>query len=411
MKILSALLILLSTLILWLTLHQYFFCPRFSFVETEPFHGNKIYNPYEGIDSSDWVMGNFHAHSNAWSGVTNGKGTPTDIANVYDSLGYGVHLVSDYHKVDRTNEYESDFISAYEHGYNLKKVHYLVLGSQKVSWLDYPLPQILSNKQWILNQLAPANQGLIILNHPGVRNGFDKEDLKYLTNYQCLEVLGPFGTFTDKWDASLSAGRPIFSVGNDDVHDVFDIGNVGNYCTWINAPTPNKNDVLSAMRNGTSYAMQIPRIDNETLPEKIKRFKTNLPRLNSFRVKQGTIHVSLNRRAKNIVFSGKQGEELLRTTETNMASYAIAQTDPYVRTTITFHDGTLILLNPVFRYDALPFDNNQPEIDHVKSNFLSFIGILILLLWALLIYHLMVSRYVKRRIYRLPAPSIRFFQG
>jgi len=411
MKILGATVILFSTVLLWLVLHQYFFCPRFSFVESESFSGLELYNPYGTMDSSQWVMCNFHAHSNAWRGLTNGKGTPTNISEAYDSLGYGVHLVSDYHKIDMTREYEATFIPAYEHGYNIKKVHYLVLGNPKVNWLDYPLPQLLSNKQRILNQLAQSRESVILLNHPDMRNGFESDDLKYLSGYHYIEALSPYSRTTYKWDAALSAGKPIFVAGNDDTHNVFDKRGIGNFCTWVNTPSVEKNAVLAALKNGNSFAMQIPEIMGESFIEKTNRIKTKLPRLNSFRVKDGTIQLSIDRRAKEIIFTGEHGVELHRVTEAKVAFYAIKETDPYVRATITYHDGTKIFLNPVFKFTNTPFINNQPVIDRAKTNFFGFLGILIILLWGLLVYHLALRRPLKTGIFRLPLGTIRPFQG
>lgn len=411
MKILSGAVIFILTLILWLTIHQYFFCPRFSFVEPTPFSGYKLYNPYAAIDSTEWLMCNFHAHSNAWKGFTNGKGTPHDIWKAYDSLGYAVHAVSDYHKVDLTHEYEPNFIPAYEHGFNIKKVHYLILGDQKVNWLDYIFPQIPSNKQWVLNELTKNSDNLIVLNHPDIRNGFENEDLKYLSNYQLMEVLSPSSVSLDKWDAALSSGKPVFIVANDDVHDIFDKRSVGRFCTWVNTNTSGKDDVLASMKDGNSYGMLIPEIADEDFRQKIKRFKTKLPRLNSFQLKDGIIHVAVDKRPKEINFTGKHGQELSRVTETKNAHYIIKETDPYVRTTITFHDGTKIFLNPVFRYADKPFTGTQPIIDEVKSRLLIFLGGLILLFWGWLMYQLLTARLLKKKVASFPGWFTKPYRG
>lgn len=402
MKILSVAVIFILTLILWLTIHQYFFCPRFSFEEPTPFSGDKLYNPYAAIDSSEWVMCNFHAHSNTWKGLTNGKGTPHDIWQAYDSLGYAVHAVSDYHKIDLTYEYEPNFMPAYEHGYNIRKVHYLVLGPESVSWLDYIFPQILSNKQWVLHQLTKNSDNLIVVNHPDIRNGFENGDLKYLSNYQHMEVLSPSSVSLAKWDAALSSGKSVFIVANDDVHDIFDKRSVGRFCTWVNTHTSGKDDVLASMKNGNSYGMLIPEIAGEDFHQKIKRFKTKLPRLNSFHLKNGIIQLVVDKRAKEISFTGKHGKELSRVAETKIANYIIKGTDPYVRTTITFHDGTKIFLNPVFRYADKPFTSNQPIIDEAKSKLFILLGSLILLLWGLLLYQLLIVAPLRKRVNSFP---------
>ncbi len=401
MKILSAAALFILTLLLWSVVHQYLFCTRFTFSDPQPFHGPRLYNPYAQMDSSNWVMCNFHAHSNAWKGVTNGEGTTQDIWNVYDSLGYGVHLTSDYHKIDFTHEYEKNFIPAYEQGFNLKKVHYLVLGNLKVNWLDYPLPQILSNKQKILNHLT-ADESLVILNHPDVRNGFSRDDLKYLSGYRYMEVLSPYSTSVDKWDAALSAGKPIFIAGNDDAHNVFDHQSVGKFCTLVNTKNVTKKTVLESMKIGNTYGMQIPEIPDEDLYRKSQRLKTQLPKLQNVRLIDDIVHVNLNKAASVIIFSGQNGKELSRIVHSTHASYAIQKNDPYVRTSIIFTDGTKIFLNPIFRYTDVPFIDARPQINWAKTYLLNFFGLLILLFWGLFWFKFLFKGKLKRGVIQLP---------
>jgi hypothetical protein len=183
---------LFISLIIWLVINQYFFSPKFSFETPHPFSGKSFYNPYDSIHENDWVQCNFHAHTNAWKSFTNGTGTAADIYKIYDSLHYPVHCISDYQKINTDFINTPGYIPAYEHGYNVMKTHQLVLGSRKVAWLDYIFPQTLSNKQDILNHLAADPNNVVIINHPGVQYGYFVSDFKWLTNYNCMEVLSRF---------------------------------------------------------------------------------------------------------------------------------------------------------------------------------------------------------------------------
>ncbi|GAB2797972.1 hypothetical protein GCM10027275_49340 [Rhabdobacter roseus] len=174
-----------ATLILMLVVSQYFFCPRFEFEARSPFAGPVLYNPYQSIDSTNWVKCNFHAHAKAWRGVPNGKGNASDIHRAYGSLNYGIHCVSNYQQIDTTNSADAGFIPAYEHGYNPAKTHQLVLGGNRVLWLDYLFPQTTENKQNVLNRLQDS-QPVIILNHPKIRDGYTEGDLQRLTGYDCM---------------------------------------------------------------------------------------------------------------------------------------------------------------------------------------------------------------------------------
>ncbi len=401
MKILGIVLIFLLSLLIWISVYQYFFCPRFIFEEPLPFQGQHLYNPYQNIDSSAWNLCNFHAHSSAWKGLTNGKGTAQDIWNVYDSLGYAVHLVSNYQKIDRAHEFATNFIPAYEHGFNINKAHYLVLG-ETVHWLDYLLPQIPSNKQWILNRLTEQKENLVIVNHPDLRNGITREDVKYLSGFHCMEILSPYSNSVAKWDSALSTGKPIFLVGSDDTHDIFDIASVGRYCTVVNASIPSRVNIVQALKTGNSYGMKIPEIPRERFGEKIIRFKNGLPRIKSYTVNNSTIELVLDRTAKEIIFYGQYGQELARINSARKALYTIKDSDPYVRSEVTYSDGTMVYLNPIFRYGESPFKGSLAVIDQAKSKFLGTLGILILLVWGFAVYALVVKNYWKPSIRKLP---------
>jgi hypothetical protein len=65
-----------SLVVVVILVNQYFFCPQYDFKKSASFSGPLLYNPYEGLDSSNWKKCNFHAHVNAWFGLTNGKATP-----------------------------------------------------------------------------------------------------------------------------------------------------------------------------------------------------------------------------------------------------------------------------------------------------------------------------------------------
>src|SRR5882672_8005021 len=191
MKLIKIFSLSLLTLIIWLIVDQYFFCPYYSFPNPVAFEGKQLYNPYRDIDSGSWYKCNFHAHTNAWAGMTNGEASTADVWNNYDSLGYSVHCISDYQKIDRSFSDQKNYVPAYEHGYNCRKTHQLVLGDKHIKWQDFFFPQTLSNKQSIINTLKQNDSDVVILNHPQLKNGYSCKDVLYLANYQCMEVLNP----------------------------------------------------------------------------------------------------------------------------------------------------------------------------------------------------------------------------
>ena len=177
MKVKSWLFLISGALLSYLVVNQYFFCPRYTFPEPHNFSGDKIFNPYQHSDSAVWRRCNFHAHTQTFSGLTNGKGTAPELWDMYDSLGYDVHCISQYERVNRYAEKDSNFIPAYEHGISFGKHHHGVLGTYRVTWGDYIFPQTLSNKQRILDCLQRDSSAFVIVNHPMVRNGFPRKIL------------------------------------------------------------------------------------------------------------------------------------------------------------------------------------------------------------------------------------------
>lgn len=345
------------------------------------------------MNSEHWIKCNFHAHTNAWNGLTNGRGTAKDIYNTYDSLGYGVYCVSDYQKINKTLMNKTGFIPAYEHGYGIEKTHQNVLGADKVCWIDFLLPQTLSNKQYILNSLSNSPENIIVINHPSIRNGYDFSDFKYLTNYNCMEVLNSSAISLAHWDSALSFGKSIFIVGSDDVHDVHSEAHVGKMCTWVNVSSVNEKNVLNALRTGRSYGMIVGK-SGEALPV-----------LKQFEVVNDTISIEMSKEANQITFTGQNGQVLGIHNNTSSAQYIFKPADHYARTHISYKNGTIIYLNPVFRYD----ESNGKEIPAVlnfkKTVAFRLMGVIILVFWVMIIFIFVLSRKRRKMFGKLVFPN------
>ena len=49
------------------------YAPGYIFPEPKPFSGNKLYNPYQDLDTSRWLKANFQVQTRVWGGITNGR--------------------------------------------------------------------------------------------------------------------------------------------------------------------------------------------------------------------------------------------------------------------------------------------------------------------------------------------------
>lgn len=388
MKFLRSVALTISTLLVWVAIDQYFFCPRFLTEIPEPFTGEQFYNPYQGIDSTTWLMANLHAHGNAWMGLTNGKGTSEDIHQAYTSMGYDISLVSNYHQVEVAMSSDHGFIPVYEHGYNIQKAHYLVIGNTSIHWADYLLPQFAWNKQHTINELN-CDECIVMINHPGLRDAFSKSDLAQLAGYQYMEVASPYSYSVNLWDAALSAGKIVFAAGSDDTHDVFNHGTLQKSCTWINASGTNRNELIQAMKKGAAYTM--------TFAEKPVPRREELPLFTALDLNDNRLMVRFTQPA-HITFYGQHGSILASPGIADAVSYSLSASDTYVRITAEFPGGVHILLNPVFRHNNIePVETAMPMVDIWASTISGATGIVVLAGWAWLIGARAIRRAFRRK--------------
>ena len=394
----------MTTVLVLLAVDQYFFCPQFDFPGAQPFSGQHLYNPYAAADSFSWRKCNFHAHDKTWLGLTNGAGEAADIWHAYDSLGYDVHCISNYERISHYGKDSLNFIPVYEHGYGIMKNHQLVLGANNVCWKDYLFPQTLSNKQYILNLLHNNDSVVISVNHPCERNAFPPNNFKYLRNYNCLEVLSGTCRSLPQWDSALSAGKPVFILGNDDVHDLNNANQVGRYCTWVNCDTISKKNILSAIKSGNAYGMII----GGRVRGKTDSVRSDLPKMKEIVLSGDTLTIAANEPAQDIRFMGQHGKMLAGFGNCSKASYVIKPTDTYVRTTVYYHDETQIFLNPIIRYNQSIDHFSSPEINSWKTMLFRLMGGLILAFYGLFIFRKLFRRKtISHSAYHEPLPEAR----
>ncbi|MCS6917289.1 MAG: hypothetical protein RMK52_02840 [Chitinophagales bacterium] len=364
-----------------IVINQYFFCPQYNFTEPRPFTGKHWYNPYEDIDTLRRFKCNFHAHSRAWMGLTNGNGSEQEVWDRYASLNYDVHCISNYHCISRFNDTAQNYLSAYEHGYNIKKNHYLLLNYRQVSFRDYPLPQTAHNKQHLIALLQPAHDELLAINHPSLRHAFSERDLALLSGYQGMEVLRSRHTHSYReWDAALSAGKPAFLLANDDLHDVHDAGDIGLNCTFVFAPALTASDLVQALRTGRSYGLRIGGSGQETFEDKQRKARAGLPALKSLLLRGDSLTLELSEPASEIRFIGQGGIQRARHQGVS-ATYVLDTNDTYVRAHIIFPDSSVMLLNPVFRYNQEPLLRQLPSINPGKTWLMRICGVLLLIIY------------------------------
>lgn len=367
----------------------YALAPIYDFQQPESFSGKKIHNPYAGLDSTAWKKGNFQVQSRVWLGITDGhKNDSKAIWAIYGQLGYDIITITDYMKINTFGQDLDGYVSAYEHGYGLRKTHQVCIGTERVTWLDYPFYQNLNHKQHIINRLRNRNE-IVSIVHPRVRHGYVPEDMKLLTNYDLLEAVSHYVVSLDYWDAALSTGHPVYILSNDDSHDVLNPTKVGRYCTFVNSESLAQTDIISALKSGKAFGAKINMLEGDDFLKKAEDH-SKIPILKSVEVKEDTLFVEVSKKARAFTFFGQNGIIKKSVVNSDKAFYPVASDDSYIRTEIIFENNTQFFLNPVIRHDGdAPPLPSPPQINLVKTWLQRFIAFMIV---AIIVFMVMKLR-------------------
>lgn len=366
------------------------FVPVYIFDEPVPFHGDYLLNPYQDIDSTYWKCCNFHGHTRQYGGVTNGRNNGNA---VYDSMyrlfGYDHVGISDYNKVNGyENGKDPGFIPGYEHGYNVWKTHQVCLGTKKVRRIDYFFYQTLSHKQHMLNKLAEQNRVVAVAHPSFVEGSYNVRDMKYLSNYKILEVLNGFVNSPEHWDMALSNGHLVYLIADDDTHDVLKVNDIALRITYLNAKDNDANQLYDALLSGKAVGIDFDLDRQEKMDHKVERFKRDIPYLNSAKLNGNDFAVSVTKPIRKAEFIGQNGIVLKEENHTKEdtvfnVSYQIQPSDQYVRTVLTFFDGTTMWLNPITRHESP--DITKQRLDHISYTWTAalwmvYLGIILLII-------------------------------
>ena len=362
----------------------YVMAPVYKFSGPVKFTGDKLYNPYAQMDSAQWKKYNFQVQSKAWLGLTNGrKNSNKLIDSIYTSLGFDHVATSDYQKINYYGKQKPSFIPTYEHGYNLFKIHQVCIDAEKVLWTDLLFWQSRSMKQWVINLLKKECR-IVTLAHPSLRNGYSPEDLRYLTNYDMLEILSGLYISTEHWDAALSSGQLAWILADDDTHDILHLDETGRKFTLINAPTTDEDEIIASLKSGNCYGVDYYLSEDTTISEKAEKLE-QMPYLVRVELKGDTLSVEFSQKSREIDFIGENGTVRKTVAGVRTASYVIQPDDPYIRIKANFFYTYDLYLNPVVRYEGTsPRSLKTAVIDTAATLRLRIIYFVILLTLAFL---------------------------
>ena len=351
----------------WLLI--YLITPRYSFTEGKPFHGEYLYNPYQGMHPDQWKQYNFHCHSRKYFGLTNGRlSKESDIDSVYQDLGYDHYGISDHMSINPHHNDQPDYIPAYEHGYGFfRKTHQLCIGAEKVVFMDYPFAQSLDMKQHLLNVLHQHTR-FAVPAHASYTKGYKVSDMRYLSGYRLLEIGNPYGTSYEYWDAALSTGHRVYGIGDDDSHNVLNANEVGRFFTVVNTADMQAESVYEALDRGCAYTVEFHSYYGKPFDLKVERMH-ELPHLTRCELVGDTLVVETNANIIEIAdFIGQDGKVLQHDEWIDQARYVVQPDDTYVRVKLRLPNLTFFYLNPITRHSTpTPVDQNTASINSVST--------------------------------------------
>lgn len=371
----------------------YFSAPVYDFQEPRSFSGEKFFNPYAGIDSNNWRKSNFHFHVREWWGLTAGRSnSPLEFYNVYKQMNYDAPQISNYQSISQEFRDSAFYMPVYEHGFGVRKKHQMLIGAREVLWLDYSLVQNLSHKQHILNLLRPQSD-IVAIAHPDWEGGYSLNDMKYLSNYDMLEVLDNNWRSIPQWDAALSSGHVAWILADDDAHNIEDPYQIQRCATYIHSPVLNKDSMINSLKTGKAYGVEIYMGNHWTFAQKAGWAK-RIPYLREVKMFGDTLKVSVSDKIFKILFIGQDGRIRKSVYGDTGSWYKFSPEDTYIRTEITFFarhahptigPGDIFYLNPVFRYNGeLPANDLKAEINWPRTWIFRIMacGSLVAILWA-----------------------------
>jgi len=209
-----------------------------------------------------------------------------------------------------------------------------------------------------------------------------------------VEAVSNFCISEPHWDSALSVGQRVYVLASDDVHNAENTNEVGRKFNMINARTSCREDIVTALKNGNSYAVDFKLVDQEDYYSKMKR-AGKLPHLTKIEVVNDSLIIKISDSTAKFVFVGQGGNVLDSTVNSNVGIYKIKTTDNYVRTRIYLPDESVFYLNPVSRYDGdKPMANALATINYPLTWLLRIIGFVILFL---LIYKFIINKNKKKK--------------
>lgn len=330
------------------TLFNRFLATDYRFSASKPFSGHLIYNPYAVLPGV-WGKANFHAHARAYGGLTNGKQVGAAVVDAYLDAGYRIAGISDYFRVNPDIHHNQNIaVPVFEHGLNPIKAHQIVIGADEPVFEDIFLFQNDHSRQFVLKRLSRLN-AFVCIAHPRNRNGFPASSLSRLSDFDAVEIFsGPHAAIAH-WDSALSAGRAVWAMANDDIHDVNE-ARFGRSFNLLPNQVNSSSQVLDVLRKGEYAAVQRHKgySGGDSIP----------PMPVYVTVSDSTVEMGFDRPFRECRVIGKGGIKRFIYRNGQEVCFRFSPSDTYLRVEVDA-PGITAYFNPFFR-------SEEESVNHVR---------------------------------------------
>ena len=266
-----------------------------------------------------WYKGNTHTHTTYSNGVLSIK----KVVDTYKSHGYDFLFITDHNNVFPPTDSLSDSTFICYNGLeSISSVHLSCLNIINSIWP--------SNFADVIDK-THAQGGFAVVNHPQrvnstvlVQQVFDIEILKFIEIFNGISSAEENINNYLMWDSILTAGKLIYGVASDDLHE---IEHLGKGWIMVNADTLQKDSLLNAIQRGDFYSTTGVLIEKMTVTD-------------------SSVTI-LAPEALEIKFVG-DGRVTLKNVYSDSATYLIKGNEGYIRVEVKGVPGTKAWTQPLF---------------------------------------------------------------
>lgn len=372
--------------------------PIYDFRPPQPFRGPDIYNPYREFDTTTpWRRVNIHTHTRVKGMLNECEYWPEEVLERYDAFGYDYIGISNHNEI--TPHPEGIGPGIYEHGYNVRNFHKLVIGSKSVNRFDALAPFMTSQLQWQLDMLREDGV-LLQINHPIRTPILTRERLRMLDGYNIIELTSAKTLIKNEfWDWALSAGHYCYGLFNDDLHFPDNTRRIATRCSFWAMPAINEESIMHTLRTGCFYAMCVPDFGDGDWEVKYARNRA-LPAVRDIGLRGDTVYMALTERADSIAIYGSDCRTLSMVAGADSLAYRLAAEDSFARFVAYMADDVVIMSNPFARYDAVAADMPGCRAKHtinITYTILYNLALALLVVAVVWLYFRFVVRWKRLR--------------